>query len=66
MTPELSGMKCERPDCHNEVPSHRDKFCSDRCLKAYSAVETSKFRLLRTLRGYGYASHPSGRQRRAS
>lgn len=66
MIPELSGMKCERPECVNEVPAHRDKFCSDRCLKSYSATATAKLPLLRGLRGYVYASRQPGAQRRAS
>jgi hypothetical protein len=59
MTTELSRRKCDGPECVNEVPPHRDRFCSDGCLKAYSAVETSKLRWLRTLRGYVYAPRAS-------
>jgi hypothetical protein len=58
--------KCERPDCDNEVPPHRDRFCSDACLKTYSKMETARPRLLRTLRGYGYTSRRDRARRLAS
>jgi hypothetical protein len=58
------AIKCARPDCVNDVPPDRQRFCSDGCLKAYSASVMGKIRRLRTLRGYTYQSRRSGRAER--
>src|SRR2546427_2017662 len=39
--------KCARPDCFNDIPPDRDRFCSDECLKAYSVSVMGKIRGLR-------------------
>ncbi len=54
------AIKCARPDCFNDIPPDRQGFCSDDCLKAYSASVIGKIRGLRTLRGYTYQSRRSG------
>src|SRR5712691_4331964 len=46
--------KCVRPDCFNDIPPDRQRFCSNECLKAYSVSLMGKMRGLRTLRGYTY------------
>lgn len=60
--PEKSTLasKCGRPDCCNDIPPDRQAFCSDECLKAYSASMTGRLRRLKTLRGYTYESRRSG------
>src|SRR5216117_2256314 len=42
--------RCARPDCFNNLPPDRERFCSDECLKAYSVSVMGKIRGLRTLR----------------
>lgn len=54
--------KCARPDCFNDIPPDRERFCSDECLKAYSVSVMGKMRRLRTLRGYTYHASRSGRR----
>src|SRR3989449_7149598 len=54
--------KCARPDCFNDIPPDRDRFCSDECLKAYSVSVMGKIRGLRTLRGYTYQASRSRRR----
>ncbi len=54
--------KCARPDCFNDIPPDRERFCSDECLKAYSVSVMGKIRGLRTLRGYTYQASRSRRR----
>jgi hypothetical protein len=54
------AIKCALPGCVNDVPPDRESFCSDECLKAYSASATGRIRGLRTLRGYTYQSRQPG------
>ena len=58
-----SSSKCARPGCYKDLPPGRQSFCSDECLKAYSASMTEGIRGLRTLRGYTYRSRQSGSRR---
>jgi hypothetical protein len=54
------AIKCAGPECFNDIPPDRQRFCSDECLKAYLARATGRLRGLRPLRGYTYQSRRSG------